>query len=184
MSNSPEQTAKGPANSAPVSGYDGPYPAPVGIEQQSVLPEWIDYNDHMNVGYYGIAFDKASDKLFSHHLGVGEEHVAATGQGPFVLQLHQHYLKEMRLDEVFQVRFRLIDHDAKRLHLFGEMVSMDTDAITATQEVLVMNVDHITGRSAPYPDWAIQRFARMKADHAALPGVAQLGAGLGIRRME
>ncbi len=182
MSNSPEQSAKDLANPAPVSGHDGPYPAPVGIAPQPVLPEWIDYNGHMNVGYYGIVFDKASDELFSHHLGVGEEHVKATGQGPYVLQLHQHFLKEMRLNEVFQVRFRLIDYDAKRLHLFGDMVSMNTGTITATQEVMVMNVDHKTGRSAPYPDWAIQRFARMKADHAGLPGVAQIGAGLGIRR--
>ena len=168
--------------SGPVSGHDGPYPAPVEISQQSVLPEWIDYNGHMNVGYYGIAFDKASDVLLSEHLGIGVEHVEATGQGPFVLQSHQHYLNEMRLDEVFCVRFRLLDHDAKRLHLFGDMVSQGSGKISATQEIIVMNVDHETGRSADYPDWAIRRFARMKAEHAGLVAPSQLGAALGLRR--
>ena len=184
MSDSPEQSTNPRSTPAPVSGHDGPYPAPVEIGQQSVLPEWIDYNGHMNVGYYGIAFDLASDVFLSHHLGIGEEHVEATGQGPFVLQVHQHYLQEMRLGEVFQIHFRLIDHDAKRLHLFGEMVLTDTGATMATQEIMVMNVEHKSGRSAPYPDWAIRRFARMKADHAGLPGVAQIGAGMGIRRVK
>ena len=166
---------------SPVSGREGPYPAPVEIAGQNVLPEWIDYNGHMNVGYYGIAFDRASDVLLSGYLGVGVEHVEATGQGPYVLQSHQHFLREMTQGEGFCVRFRLIDHDAKRLHLFGDMVSGRTGKVTATQEVMVMNVDHATGRSAPYPDWAIRRFARMKADHAGLEKPAQLAAGLGLR---
>ncbi len=171
------------AESTPATGHDGPYPAPVGISRQPVLPEWIDYNGHMNVAYYGIAFDKASDIVLSEHLGVGVEHVQATGQGPYVLQSHQHYLNEMRLGETFCVRFRLIDHDTKRMHLFGDMVSEGSGAICATQEIIVMNVDHQTGRSAPYPGWAVRRFARMKADHAGLLVPPQLGATLGIRKL-
>lgn len=55
----------------PVSGHDGPYPAPVTIARQTVVAEWIDYNGHMNIGYYGIAFDRASDVLLSDHLWIG-----------------------------------------------------------------------------------------------------------------
>ena len=173
MNISPEQS--------PVSGQDGPYPAPVETTRQRVHPEWIDYNGHMNVGYYGIAFDQASDVLFSEYLGVGAEHAEATGQGPFVLQSHQHFLREMRLGEMFSVRFRLINHDAKRLHLFGDMILEKSGVVTATQEIMVMNVDHKTGRSASYPDWAIRRFTRMKMDHSGLEMPSQLASKLGIR---
>jgi len=169
------------AKPGPISGHDGPYPAPVETPLQTVQPEWIDYNGHMNVGYYGIVFDQASDIFLSTQLGIGVEHVEATGQGPYVLQSHQHFLNEMKLDEAFWVRFRLIDHDAKRLHLFGDMVSRVSGNICATQEIMVMNVDHRTGRSAAYPEWAVQRFARMKADHAGLATPEQLGLALGIR---
>ena len=31
---------------------------------QAVLPEWIDYNGHMNVAYYVMIGDHATDKLF------------------------------------------------------------------------------------------------------------------------
>lgn len=168
--------------SNPITGHDGPYPAPVVVQKRRVLPEWIDYNGHMNVGYYGIAFDQASDVLLTEHLGVGEEHAAASGQGPYVLQSHQHYLREMVLDEPFAVQFRLLNHDRKRLHLFGEMASDRTGQITATQELILMNVDHGSGRSAEYPDWAIRRFRQMKADHAGLLPAPQIGAQLGLRR--
>ncbi|MFC3117428.1 thioesterase family protein [Jhaorihella thermophila] len=82
----------------------------------------------------------------------------------------------------FSVRFRLLDHDAKRLHFFAEMVDDASGELCATQEVMVVNVDLGTRRSAPYPDWAQRRFARMKADHAGLPPAPQIGAPLGIRR--
>lgn len=164
------------------SGHDGPYPAPIVVTDRKVERDWIDANGHMNVGYYGIAFDLASDVLMEDHLGVGWDYVERYGQGSFVLQAHTQFLNELREGETFSVRFRLIDHDRKRLHLFAEMVRDADGALCATQETLSMNVDHHSRRSAEYPDWAIARFARMKADHAGLEPPAQLGAAIGIRR--
>lgn len=166
----------------PPTGHDGPYPAPVEVAERIVQPDWIDYNGHMNVGYYGIAFDQALDVLASDHLGVGVEYLEAANHGPYVLQSHLHFLAELLEGERFVVRFRLLDHDAKRLHLFAEMVAPGKRQVCATQELMLMNVDHATGRSTPYPDWARRRFARMKADHAGLPPAPQIGAPLGIRR--
>ena len=54
--------------------------------------------------------------------------------------------------------------------------------VCATQEALVMNVSHTTGRSVPYPDWAAARLARMVSDHATLPPEPQIGRPIGIRR--
>ncbi len=166
----------------PQSGHDGPYPAPVVVPDRRVERDWIDSNGHMNVGYYGIAFDLASDVFFEDHLGVGWDYVARTGQGSFVLQAHTHFLNELHEGEGFSVRFRLIDHDRKRLHVFAEMVRDADGAICATQETVSMNVDHDTRRATEYPDWAVQRFAQMKSDHAGLEQPRQLGAPIGLRR--
>ena len=35
------------------------------VGQQSVLPDWIDYNGHMNVAYYVLAFDRGVDEFLS-----------------------------------------------------------------------------------------------------------------------
>ena len=39
-------------------------PAPFDRFRGEVLPEWIDYNGHMNLAYYTVLFDQATDLLF------------------------------------------------------------------------------------------------------------------------
>jgi len=34
--------------------------APIDIHRSTVLPEWLDWNGHMNVAFYVLAFDQAS----------------------------------------------------------------------------------------------------------------------------
>jgi acyl-CoA thioester hydrolase len=53
----------------------------------SVSREWIDYNGHMNVGFYGVAFDKASDALLDH-FGLGEAYRHQTDASMFVVEAH------------------------------------------------------------------------------------------------
>lgn len=158
---------------------EGSFEAPIETPMRAVQKGWIDYNGHMNVGYYSIAFDQALDVVLDI-LGIGEDHVAQSGQGPYVVQAHLHYLRELKLDDPFCVRFRLLDHDSKRLHFHAEMVSNGETA--ALQEIIVMNVDHAKGRSAPYPEWAIRRFAQMKKDHSGLPDAPRQGAPIGLRK--
>ena len=50
----------------------GPYKT----RKQQVLPEWIDYNGHMNVAYYTLAFDKSLDFFFEDILGIGPTYVS------------------------------------------------------------------------------------------------------------
>ena len=45
-------------------------PAPFERFEGEVLPEWIDYNGHMNLAYYTVLFDQATDILFDV-LGLG-----------------------------------------------------------------------------------------------------------------
>ena len=39
----------------------GQYSTPIILPEQKVLKEWLDYNGHMNVAYYTLAFDKSLD---------------------------------------------------------------------------------------------------------------------------
>ena len=38
-----------------------PFDTPVISAPMKVLPEWIDYNDHLNVAYYTLIFDRSAD---------------------------------------------------------------------------------------------------------------------------
>ncbi|HUF55664.1 MAG TPA: thioesterase family protein, partial [Thermohalobaculum sp.] len=55
--------------------------APVRTAERAVPPEWIDYNGHMNVAYYTMAFDNALDEVYAA-LGIGENLVRSHRMGP------------------------------------------------------------------------------------------------------
>ena len=155
--------------------------APVMAGKRKVPPEWIDYNGHMNVAYYTVAFDNAVDVLLDRSLGIGESYVKRAQRGPYVLQNHLHYLGELLEGESFEIAIRILDWDAKRLHLFLEMTN-EAGEVCATSEQLLMNVDLTTRRSAPYEEWAAARIGALGAAQAGLPRPPQAGAPLGIRR--
>ena len=49
---------------------DETFSSPYKTRNQKVLSEWIDYNGHMNVAYYTLAFDKALDFFLKMFLGL------------------------------------------------------------------------------------------------------------------
>ncbi len=156
--------------------------APIRTRARKVPPEWIDYNGHMNVTYYTLAFDNALDEILDERLGIGESLAREGRFGPMALQTQIHYLGELLEGTGFACDFQLLDADPKRIHFFLTMVNLETGATAATYESLSMNVDLQARRSAPYPDWALERIGRLRALHATLPRPPLAGNPLGIRR--
>ena len=154
---------------------------PVRTGERAVPVEWMDYNGHMNVAYYTMAFDSALDEVYEA-LGIGENLVRSHRMGPMALQSQLHYLGELVEGQRFACDFRLIDADAKRTHCFLEMIDLERDAIAATYETLSLNVDLEARRSAPYPPEAQARIERLLEAHQHLPRPPQLGQTIGIRR--
>jgi len=156
--------------------------APIRTRARKVPAEWIDYNGHMNVAYYTMAFDNALDEIFDERLGVGVDQVREQRMGPMALQTQIHYLGELLEGTGIACYFQLLDADAKRMHFFFTMINLATGEAAATYESLTMNVDLEARRSVPYPDAARERIGRLRALHATLPRPALAGNPLGIRR--
>ena len=156
--------------------------APIRTRARKVPPKWIDYNGHMNVAYYTLAFDNALDEILDERLGIGESLAREGRFGPMALQTQIHYLGELLEGTGFACDFQLLDADPKRIHFFLTMVNLETGAVAATYESLSMNVDLQARRSAPYPDWAQERIGRLRALHATLAPPPLAGNPLGIRR--
>ncbi|HEY3916717.1 MAG TPA: thioesterase family protein [Stellaceae bacterium] len=149
----------------------------------AVAPEWIDYNGHMNIAYYVLAFDRATDRLFEY-LGIGGAYRRATNHSIFALEAHVTYERELRQGDAFGVATQLIDADRKRLHLFHAMSRADNGELAATIEVMGLHVDMSGPRSAPLPDAAFAKIEALLAEHRLLPQPPQLGRRIGIRRHE
>jgi len=154
---------------------------PLRTAPQVVLPAWIDYNGHMNVAYYTLAFDRALDEVYDI-LGMGPGLVAEHNMGPMALQTQIHYLGELLDGERFACDVIMHDADAKRAHVICSMIKLSDGSVAATYESLTLNVDLAARRSAPFPPGPAARVEALRAAHAGLSRPTQLGAPLGIRR--
>jgi len=155
--------------------------APIDSHRETVRPEWIDYNGHMNVAYYVLAFDHATDVLFDA-LGMGESYRQATDHSTFSLQIQVTYLRELQLGAPIRVTTQLVDHDAKRLHYFHEMYHAEEGYRAATCECLSIHVDLSARRSVPLPADILARLAALMVAHRDLPRPDEVGSVIAIRR--
>ena len=143
-----------------------------------VRPEWIDYNGHMNVGYYHVAFDDASTPFF-HWLGLSPEYRSRHQVTTFALETHLNFLREVKLDEPLRFAARLLSYDAKRIHFLMEMFHAEQGFLAATYESLSMHVDMRTRRTAPMGAELLARMEAVMRAHAALPRPWQVGHVIG-----
>jgi acyl-CoA thioester hydrolase len=140
-----------------------------------VLPEWIDNNGHMNLAYYVVLFDKATDLLFDT-LGLGEPYREVTGNATFAAESHTAYQREVRVGERVRVVPYLLGADSKRLHYFHEMFHAKEGHLIATQELLSLHIDMSIRRVAPFPDELharIQAAVRARSDQPLPDGVGR-----------
>lgn len=139
-----------------------------------VRPEWIDYNGHMNVGYYHVAFDVAAD-VFFEFLGLSPEFRERNGSTTFALEAHLNFLREVKEGDPLRFEARLLDFDAKRIHFYMEMFHAAEGFLAASYESLSAHVSVAERRTAPMPESLLARLAQVKAAHAVLPRPWQIG---------
>jgi acyl-CoA thioester hydrolase len=144
------------------------FPAPFDRYQGEVLPAWIDANDHMNLAYYTVLFDYATDALFDA-IDIGRSYKDATGHGTFAVETHNLYERELLVGDRVRVTTQILAADAKRLHLAHEMFTLAGRRRAATQELMYLHVDLSTRRVVPFPAEVRRRVSAAAAAHARLP---------------
>ena len=138
-----------------------------------VQPEWIDYNEHMTEYCYLKLFGDATDVVLAK-IGAGADYVAA-GHSWYTVETHIRHLGQARLGEPIEVRTRVLAADAKRLHLFHEMVSRKQDAVIASAEHMLVHVDAKAEKSAPAPQAMQDKAQALVAGQAQLPSPEGMG---------
>ncbi len=142
----------------------------------SVLPEWIDNNDHMNLAYYVLLFDLATDTVYDA-LGIGQAYRAASGNSTFTAETHIIYERELRVGERVRITSYLLGADAKRLHYFHEMFHAEHGHRVAAQELLALHIDLRVRRTTAF---APEVLARLQAAVSPRAG-EKLPEGVGRR---
>lgn len=110
------------------------------IYRQRVQPAWIDYNGHLNVAYYVLIFDQATDAVFER-LELGAAYRESSNRSVFVSDMFVAYRREILAEDEVRVVSRLVQHNAKRVVLVHEMDTPRLNAIAAVNEVMCVHVD-------------------------------------------
>ena len=142
-------------------------------------PEWIDHNGHLNLAYYIVLFDEATDALWSA-IGLGHDYRARTGLGTFAVETHTLYLAELVQADETTATSIVLATDAKRLHIAHELRRSSDDAVAARQELMYLTVDLATRRSVPWPPETAASLAAAAAAHATLARPSWVGRRLAI----
>lgn len=173
----PEPEPTGPQPGA--SGTGLPIAAPFPSRPGAVRPEWIDHNGHLNLAYYIVLFDEATDALWSA-IGLGQDYRARTGLGTFAVETHTLYLAELVEADDTTATSIVLATDAKRLHIAHELRRAHDGAVAARQELMYLTVDLATRRSVPWPPGTAASLAAAAEAHASLPRPAWVGRRLAI----
>jgi len=153
--------------------------APFDEYRDVVRPEWIDHNGHMNMGYYVVVFDYATD-AFLAWVGLDAEHRRRHQVTTFCLEAHVTYHREVRRDDPLRFTTLLLGHDAKRVHYIHAMYHATEGYLASTNELMSLHVSLATRRGGPMAPGVMARLARIQAAHDARPRPPQAGRRIAL----
>jgi len=139
------------------------------IYRCDIEPQWIDYNGHLRDAYYTLVFSQAIDALMDE-VGLDRGYRARTSCTLYTLEMHVHYLSEVKSTDEISVRARAIGVDAKRIHLALALHCARLAEPAALGEFMLLHVQQApTVRSTVVPPEIRQRLDGWLALDAQTP---------------
>jgi acyl-CoA thioester hydrolase len=152
-----------------------PYPA-------RILPAWIDYNGHLRDAYYAVALSLAIDDVMDQ-LGLDAAYRARTGCTLYTLELHVHYLHEVKASDDLLLETSVLDADHKRLHLGCRFACARVSEAVATGEAMLLHVRQgDRPASAAFPSAVEQTLRSLKLADEARAAWGPASRRIGLQR--
>tara|TARA_Y100001958_G_C21128787_1_gene470720 strand:+ start:280 stop:747 length:468 start_codon:yes stop_codon:yes gene_type:complete len=123
----------------------------VHIANQVIKKEWTDYNNHMNMAYYVLVFDRLWE-IILEKFKMGEQSAKTTKMSTMVVETHTTYNNEVKEGDEVEVNLTFFDHDKKRLHFKMEMIEKSSKKLSATLEMLSLYIDLNIRKVAEFED--------------------------------
>ena len=111
------------------------------LNSQKIIKDWIDYNDHMNVSYYLLMFDKYGADTLNDMFKMGEYSAKTDKRSTMMVESYITFNKELLLNDEVDINLIYFDHDKKRLLYKMEMIHKEKKYLASTIEVLALYVD-------------------------------------------
>ena len=156
-------------------------PTPLSLHEEIVLPEWIDYNGHMNVAYYVLAFDHATDAMLEY-LRLTRDYKVRANSTTFVADMNVSYKKEVKEGDPLRFTTQILECDDKRIHFWHEMFHATKGYLAATNEILSLHIQLDTRRVGPMSKDVANWVSKVRDAHAPLPTPSGVGRLIGMRK--
>ncbi|HSZ08738.1 MAG TPA: thioesterase family protein [Steroidobacteraceae bacterium] len=130
-----------------------------------IQPEWVDFNGHVRDAYYGLAASYAVDALMDH-LGLDAPYRERTRCTVYTLEMHIHFLHELKDLDDLEIHAFILDADRKRIHAGLTFHCSRLADPAATADLMLLHVHQGENPAgAPLPEAVIERLntARMSA---------------------
>lgn len=144
-----------------------------------VPPEFEDDNGHMNISHYFALHSRAMGGLFAR---LGYAPGPERRVGPFTLEQHLRYHREILVGHEVSVHLRLVGRSDRLVHGMSFLVDRTAGRVANTLELMVGNVDLETRRLAAYDPEAADVLDRTIAEHARLDWDVPRPGPVGLRQ--
>jgi len=140
---------------------------------------WIDYNGHLRDAYYGLVLSYATDDVMDQ-LGLDAAYRASTRCTLYTLEVHLHYLHEVKANDALTVESLVLDCDRKRILLGSVFRCTRLPEPVATGESMLLHVRQADKpATAAFPDDIAARLQALQ-----LPAEARAAFGPGSRPIQ
>jgi acyl-CoA thioester hydrolase len=124
--------------------------------------DWIDYNGHLRDAYYGLVASYAIDEVMDH-LGLDAAYRDSTHCTLYTLEMHIHYLHEVKSTDDLKVITSILDCDRKRFHAGLTFTCSRLTESAAIAEVMLLHVHQgEKPASASFPEATLTKLNALK----------------------
>ncbi len=144
-----------------------------------VKPEWIDFNGHLNVGFYHVIFDLGLTH-FEEYLGINEKWRKKTNFSTMVVESHTSHWGELFEGDTILQRIIILGYDKKKIHIAGELFEEQNMRLTATIENMCLFVNMKTRKVVESPKDIYEKIKFIAEKHAQAPKPKRLSRTIKI----
>ena len=149
------------------------------VYRATIEPDWIDYNGHMRDAYYGLVASYAVDGVMDI-LGLDAAYRERTHCTLYTLEVHLHYLHEVKSSDDLGVISSVLDFDRKRIQVGCRFICSRVSEPVATVELMLLHVRQGDKPSvASFPDEVTAKLEALK-----VPPVTREAFGPSSRKIE
>ncbi len=148
----------------------------------TIEPSWIDYNGHLRDAYYGLVLSYAIDAVMDT-IGLDAHYRKTTRCTLFTLEMHIHYLHEVKSDDALSVDTVVLDCDRKRIHLGSLFRCAGRSEPVAVAECMQLHVRQDERPTvAPFPPAVAAILEELKLGEAARAAFGPPSRAIALQR--